>query len=429
MVLELVVDDDEVIRRLSGAPPALRRCDGQLYQRDDDKPETVPERLAGVPGTDRAAVDFYEAEGQLVGIDATGTGRGRHRPRHRRAAASTTRAAELGLRGGHCDDGRGPVPSAAAREVEWTQIQIKTPDQIELMRAAGLVVAGALAAVRAAVAPGCQHRRARRRSPRTSSGRTARCPSFLGLPRLPGDDLRLGQRARSCTPSPVPSASAAEGDTDLDRLRRDPATAGTATPPITVTVGEAVGPDAAAASRSPRTLDVGRPGRRRVAPAGPAAPTSRRGRADRSAADGGRYGIVDGYGGHGIGTEMHQDPHVLNHGRPGRGPRLVPGLALAIEPMITVGSPRPSSSPTAGPWSPRTARWPRTSSTRWPSRRRGLGAHRRGRRLAGLAPSGSRRAARSVCLPLTRAGWRLPSRAGVQWPTAFAPFCRRAVAA
>ena len=54
---------------------------------------------------------------------------------------------------------------------------------------------------------------------------------------------------------------------------------------------------------------------------------------------GGRYGIVDGYGGHGIGTEMHQDPHVLNHGRPGKGPRLVPGMALAIEPMITMASP------------------------------------------------------------------------------------------
>jgi methionyl aminopeptidase len=54
----------------------------------------------------------------------------------------------------------------------------------------------------------------------------------------------------------------------------------------------------------------------------------------------GRYGIVDGYGGHGIGTEMHQDPHVLNHGKPGRGIRLEAGLALAIEPMITMGSPR-----------------------------------------------------------------------------------------
>ena len=51
------------------------------------------------------------------------------------------------------------------------------------------------------------------------------------------------------------------------------------------------------------------------------------------------YGIVDHYGGHGIGTEMHQDPHVLNYGRAGRGPRLVPGLALAIEPMVTVGDP------------------------------------------------------------------------------------------
>ena len=53
----------------------------------------------------------------------------------------------------------------------------------------------------------------------------------------------------------------------------------------------------------------------------------------------GRYGIVRGYGGHGIGTAMHQDPHVLNYGRPGKGPRLVPGLALAIEPMLTLGSP------------------------------------------------------------------------------------------
>lgn len=53
----------------------------------------------------------------------------------------------------------------------------------------------------------------------------------------------------------------------------------------------------------------------------------------------GEYGIVTGFGGHGIGTEMHQDPHVLNYGRPGRGPKLVRGLALAIEPMVTLGGP------------------------------------------------------------------------------------------
>jgi methionyl aminopeptidase len=54
----------------------------------------------------------------------------------------------------------------------------------------------------------------------------------------------------------------------------------------------------------------------------------------------GDFGIVEEYGGHGIGTEMHQEPHVLNYGRPGRGPKLVKGLALAVEPMITLRSPR-----------------------------------------------------------------------------------------
>ncbi|MCX6437487.1 MAG: type I methionyl aminopeptidase [Actinobacteria bacterium] len=52
----------------------------------------------------------------------------------------------------------------------------------------------------------------------------------------------------------------------------------------------------------------------------------------------GKYGILQEYGGHGIGTEMHQEPHVLNFGRPGNGPEIVAGLVLAIEPMITRGS-------------------------------------------------------------------------------------------
>ena len=54
----------------------------------------------------------------------------------------------------------------------------------------------------------------------------------------------------------------------------------------------------------------------------------------------GRYGIVEEYGGHGIGSQMHQDPHVLNYGRPGRGPKLVKGMALAVEPMINLGGRR-----------------------------------------------------------------------------------------
>jgi methionyl aminopeptidase len=52
----------------------------------------------------------------------------------------------------------------------------------------------------------------------------------------------------------------------------------------------------------------------------------------------GKYGILREYGGHGIGTEMHQEPHVLNFGRKGNGPKIIQGLALAIEPMITRGT-------------------------------------------------------------------------------------------
>jgi methionyl aminopeptidase len=51
----------------------------------------------------------------------------------------------------------------------------------------------------------------------------------------------------------------------------------------------------------------------------------------------GGYGILEDYVGHGIGSAMHQPPNVPNYGRPGRGPRLVEGLALAVEPMVTLG--------------------------------------------------------------------------------------------
>ena len=48
-------------------------------------------------------------------------------------------------------------------------------------------------------------------------------------------------------------------------------------------------------------------------------------------------GVVRNYGGHGIGRQMHEEPHVPNIGRPDRGVVLRPGLTLAIEPMLTLG--------------------------------------------------------------------------------------------
>ncbi|MDU3568391.1 MAG: M24 family metallopeptidase, partial [Cutibacterium avidum] len=49
------------------------------------------------------------------------------------------------------------------------------------------------------------------------------------------------------------------------------------------------------------------------------------------------YGIIREYTGHGIGTEMHMDPDVPNWGRAGRGPKIVEGMVLCIEPMATLG--------------------------------------------------------------------------------------------
>ncbi len=91
VVLELVVDDDEVIRRLSGRrtcrscnhiwhvdfdPPRVEGvCDldaGELYQRDDDKPDTIANRLEVYADSTAPLVAYYAGHGLLIGIDATG---------------------------------------------------------------------------------------------------------------------------------------------------------------------------------------------------------------------------------------------------------------------------------------------------------------------------------------------------------------------
>ena len=91
VVLELVVEDDEVIRRLSGRrtcrtcnhiwhidfdPPSVEGiCDldgGELYQRDDDQAETIANRLKVYANETAPLVGYYASRGLLVGIDATG---------------------------------------------------------------------------------------------------------------------------------------------------------------------------------------------------------------------------------------------------------------------------------------------------------------------------------------------------------------------
>ncbi|MCF6097645.1 type I methionyl aminopeptidase [Thermovorax subterraneus] len=50
------------------------------------------------------------------------------------------------------------------------------------------------------------------------------------------------------------------------------------------------------------------------------------------------FSVVREWGGHGIGRKMHEDPHVPNYGPPNKGPRLKPGMTLAIEPMVNAGN-------------------------------------------------------------------------------------------
>ena len=217
---------------------------------------------------------------------------------------------------------------------KWSgrMIQIKTPHEIELMRGAGLVVAGAIAAVRAAIRPGVttgeldaiaeDHIR--------SAGAV---PSFLGYHGFTGsicasinDEIVHG--------IPHKDRALAAGDNIsidcgaiLNGWHGDSA--------VTVTVGEPSAEDAALLDVTERSMWAGLA----RAVAGGRLTDISSAVEEVVRAESHPYGIVDHYGGHGIGTEMHQDPHVLNYGRPGRGPKLVPGLALAIEPMVTVGDP------------------------------------------------------------------------------------------
>lgn len=61
------------------------------------------------------------------------------------------------------------------------------------------------------------------------------------------------------------------------------------------------------------------------------------GHAVQGVAEAAGFGVVRELVGHGIGAQFHEEPQVPNHGRPKRGPRLVEGMTLAIEPMITAG--------------------------------------------------------------------------------------------
>jgi methionyl aminopeptidase len=219
-------------------------------------------------------------------------------------------------------------------------IEIKTPDELAVMRQAGLVVATALAAITEAARPGV-----------TTAELDAIARDVLSDNRATSSFL--GYKAYGAVPFPgvicasvnhevvhgIPGeVTLREGDllsvdfgAIVDGWNGDAA--------VTILVDEAAAEAAALSRVTEASLWAG------LAAARPGAHLTDISHAvetaivEAAAADGRPYGIVEEYGGHGIGSRMHMEPHILNYGTPGRGPVLRPGMALAIEPMVTLGSP------------------------------------------------------------------------------------------
>ncbi len=210
-------------------------------------------------------------------------------------------------------------------------IQLKTDAEIGRMREAGLVVARTLAALRTAVEPGITTADlddvARRRIRDEDA-----TPSFLGYHGFPAvictsvnDEIVHG----------IPSRRRVLREGDIVSIDCGAVVGGYhGDAAVTVPVGtvdaelldliavceESLWRGFAAARLGGRLSDISHAIEQTVRPHG--------------------YGIVEEYVGHGIGTEMHQEPQVYNYAPrgPGRGPRLVRGLALAVEPMVNLGS-------------------------------------------------------------------------------------------
>jgi methionyl aminopeptidase len=210
-------------------------------------------------------------------------------------------------------------------------VEIKTPDQIDKMRLAGLLTGQTLEVLRAAVRPGVttgELDALAEDNIRSHGG----IPSFKGYSHPPFPASICASVNDEVVHGIPGDRRLADGDVIsidcgaiVDGWHGDAA--------ITVAVGH-VADDVAELMRvTESALWAGIAAARlggRVTDISHAVETS-----VRSA---GAYGILEDYVGHGIGTAMHQAPNVPNFGRAGRGEKLVTGLALAVEPMVTLGT-------------------------------------------------------------------------------------------
>ena len=207
--------------------------------------------------------------------------------------------------------------------------------ELDAMAAAGAVVAAALRAVREAAAPGVSTHDLDQiaESVIRDAGAT---PSFLGYHGFPAS-ICSSVNDRVVHGIPSTGEVLAAGDlvsidcgAILDGWHGDSA--------ITFGVGQLIAADEMLSQATKESMEGGIaamvPGNR-LTDVSHAIETATKAAEARY---GRVYGIVEGYGGHGIGRQMHMDPFLPNEGAPGRGPLLAPGSVLAIEPMLTLGT-------------------------------------------------------------------------------------------
>jgi methionyl aminopeptidase len=207
-------------------------------------------------------------------------------------------------------------------------IELKKPEQFERMRAAGLVVADTLQLLRESVAPGMTTAELDAIA-RESIASAGAAPSFLNYHGFPAvictsvnDEIVHGIPG----PRVIDEGDVVSIDCGaiVDGWHGDAA--------LSVVVGEST-------PEVDQLLDVTETALwRGIAKACVGNRLSDIGHAvEAHVRASGDYGIVEEYVGHGIGSSMHMDPSVPNYGQAGHGPKLVPGMALAIEPMVNLG--------------------------------------------------------------------------------------------
>jgi methionyl aminopeptidase len=210
-------------------------------------------------------------------------------------------------------------------------ITIKSAREIETMAAAGRIVARTLALVAQHARPGISTQALDRLAEEFIRSHPGARPSFKGLYDFPAT-LCTSINHEVVHGIPSPKRVLVEGDilsvdvgVWLDGLHADSA--------ATFPVGE-VAPEAERLLRVTReALAAG------VAQARAGQHVGDIGHAVQQVAEAAGYSVVRELVGHGIGAAFHEDPQVPNYGKPRRGPRLVPGMTLAIEPMVNVGGP------------------------------------------------------------------------------------------